>query len=88
MNIELLETEQNFQNETTIVWFEVDGVMGARKYGVCFESQPTHGYSFESEATGYHAKLLDSDGCPEIVERSEGWHIWNAILPLAEKEIN
>jgi len=84
MNIELLETEQNYQNETTTVWFSVD----EKNYGVCFEMEPTCGYSFESYATGYHAKMLDGDGCPEVIGNAALQEIWGALLPMAEAEIS
>mgnify|MGYP003659036932 CR=1 FL=1 len=85
MKAELISVDQNFQEENTIIWFDVSGTYKARSYGVCFESQPSAGYSVDLK-NGFHAKMLDCDGCPEAIERSEGFHIWNKILPLAIEE--
>lgn len=70
-SIELLETDQNFQNETTTVWFDVDG----ESYAICFESGPAS-----------EPKLLDCDGCPINVERQDQIDIFEALLPLARQE--
>jgi len=58
-NVEILEVEQNYQQENTIIFIESDG----ENYGVCFQSHENHGYSIDA-GNGFQIEILDCDGMP------------------------
>lgn len=80
MNIEILDVEQNYQDEQTTVWFEVDG----ENYGVCFEYCSVSSYA-EKLDDGFSATMLNVDACPICNSDNKNAEIWAEILPAAQK---
>jgi len=81
MNIETLNVDQNWQEESTTVWFSVDD----ENYGVCVNTHDSSAHAVQWE-DGFTVKMLDCDGSPISSTDAKNVPIWNAIIDLAKAE--